>query len=61
MRAKTSISTWNSYHVQHTIAEQSLTVIVLTKQTRISHHVHVYNMIKLFDTFHSVSNFYTEY
>ena len=50
-----SISMCNSYLVVHTIMEQSPTVIVMTTQTRISHCVHVYYMIKLFDVFRSVS------
>ena len=55
MISKTSVSTWNSCHVGHTIMEQYSTVIVLTKQTRISHRVHMYYMIELFDVFRSVS------
>ena len=55
MRTKTYVSTWNSYRVVHMIVEQSLAVIVLTTQTRISHRVHVYYIIELFDVFRSIS------
>ena len=47
---------WNSYRVGHTIVLQSPTVIMLITQTRISHQVHVYYMIELFDVFRSVSS-----
>ena len=39
----------------HIIVYHSPTVIVLTTQTRISHHIHVYFMIGLFYVFRSVS------
>ena len=55
MRKKTSVSTWNSYFMGHTNMEQSLTSILLTTQTLISHFVHVYYIIKIFYIFHSVS------
>ena len=45
----------NIYHVRHTIVDHSLTVIILTTQTWISHCVHVYYMIEMFDVFCSIS------
>ena len=50
----TYVSMLNSYYMGHTIMEHSPTVILLNKKTRISHRVHVYYMIKLFDVFRSV-------